>query len=243
MTDRLYRSRDERMFAGVAGGVAERFDLDPSLVRVVWIILMFLSGSLSFWLYVVMAIVVPEAPTGADRWAGWTTAYEHPSGAVAGWGSTPAAGTAAAGTSAFASTDPPSGTEKQPDGGSTAGAGSIPDVAPPGEPPAAVDPGSGAPPTQPPPTEALDSGRPPPPPPPSASDAPPAWSPTVREQRRRGGGGPVIAGIVLILLGGYFLLRTVAPEINLGAFWPVVLIVIGIALLFGSIRTDRGQGG
>ncbi len=44
MNDRLYRSRDERMFAGVAGGVAERFDLDPSLVRVVWLILMFLSG-------------------------------------------------------------------------------------------------------------------------------------------------------------------------------------------------------
>ena len=83
MTDRLYRSRDERMFAGVAGGVAERFDLDPSLVRVVWVILMFLTGSLFFWLYVVMAIVVPEAPSGADRWAGWTTASEPGSGAVA----------------------------------------------------------------------------------------------------------------------------------------------------------------
>jgi putative Mn2+ efflux pump MntP len=65
----------------------------------------------------------------------------------------------------------------------------------------------------------------------------------VRESRRRGGGAPLIGGIVLILLGGYFLLRTVAPEINLGAFWPVVLIVIGIALLFGSIRPGRDEGG
>lgn len=225
MTDRLYRSRDERMFAGVAGGVAERFDLDPSLVRVVWIILAFLSGSLFFWLYVVMAIVVPEAPSGADRWAGWTTAPEYGSSAIPGWGST-----AAAGTSAFASTDPPSGTGASSDGGSTAGAGSIPDVAAPGEPPPAL---------------VADPGQPPPPPPPSpsASDTPPAWSPTVPEHRRRGAGAPVIGGIVLILLGGYFLLRTVAPEINLGAFWPVLLIVIGIALLIGSIRPGRGEGG
>ncbi len=109
MTDRLYRSRDERMFAGVAGGVAERFDLDPSLVRVVWIILMFLSGSLFFWLYVVMAIVVPEAPSGADRWAGWTTATEPGPGAVPGWGAP-----SAAGASAFASTQPPSGSPAPP---------------------------------------------------------------------------------------------------------------------------------
>jgi len=58
VNDRLYRSRDERMFAGVAGGVAERLDLDPSLVRVVWVILMFLSGGLFFLLYIVMAILV-----------------------------------------------------------------------------------------------------------------------------------------------------------------------------------------
>jgi phage shock protein C len=226
MTDPLYRSRDERMFAGVAGGVAERFDLDPSLVRVVWIILMFLTGSLFFWLYVAMAIVVPEAPSGADRWAGWTTVPEHGSGAVAGWGSTTAAG-----TSAFASSEPPSGTETPPSGGSTAGADSIPDVAAPGEPP---------------PAGALGSGEPPPPPlppPPSGSETPPAWSPTVPERHRRGGGGRAIGGIVLILLGGYFLLRTVAPDIDLGAFWPVVLIIVGIALLFGSIRPGRGEGG
>ena len=35
MDDRLYRSRDERMIAGVAGGLAERLDLDPSLVRII----------------------------------------------------------------------------------------------------------------------------------------------------------------------------------------------------------------
>src|SRR6476659_4796765 len=105
MNDRLYRSRDERIFAGVAGGVAERFDLDPSLVRIVWVILMFLTGSLFLWLYVVMAIVVPEAPSGADRWAGWA-ASQAPAGSVPGWG-----GSTTAGTAAFAATGPSSGGE------------------------------------------------------------------------------------------------------------------------------------
>jgi phage shock protein C len=33
---RLYRSRRDRMLAGVAGGLAEMWDADPSLVRIVW---------------------------------------------------------------------------------------------------------------------------------------------------------------------------------------------------------------
>jgi phage shock protein C len=59
------------MLAGVAGGVAETFDLDPSIVRVVWALLVILTGGLAFVVYVVMAIVVPEdhdelpAPTSA----------------------------------------------------------------------------------------------------------------------------------------------------------------------------------
>ena len=64
MNERLYRSRDERMIAGVAGGVAERFDVDPSLVRVLWVVLVFLSGGIFLLLYIAMAVLVPEAPVG-----------------------------------------------------------------------------------------------------------------------------------------------------------------------------------
>jgi phage shock protein C len=71
--DRLYRSPDDRMLAGVAGGVAERLDTDPSIIRIVWAVLIFLTGGLALLVYVVMAIVVPERPsdgptraTGAD---------------------------------------------------------------------------------------------------------------------------------------------------------------------------------
>jgi phage shock protein C len=60
MSDRLYRSRRDRMLAGVAGGLAEMWGADPSLVRIVWALLVFLTGGLALVVYIVMAIVVPE---------------------------------------------------------------------------------------------------------------------------------------------------------------------------------------
>ncbi len=64
MGDRLYRSTTDRSIAGVAGGVAAWMDLDPSLVRVAWVVLALLSGGVFLLIYVVMAVVVPEAPPG-----------------------------------------------------------------------------------------------------------------------------------------------------------------------------------
>lgn len=60
MTTHLYRSRDDRMLAGVAGGLAELWDADPSLVRIVWALLVVLTGGIALVVYIVMAIVVPE---------------------------------------------------------------------------------------------------------------------------------------------------------------------------------------
>ncbi|HET9522210.1 MAG TPA: PspC domain-containing protein [Candidatus Limnocylindrales bacterium] len=60
MSDRLYRSRNDRMLAGVAGGLAEMWDADPSLVRIVWALLVVLTGGIALVVYIVMAIVVPE---------------------------------------------------------------------------------------------------------------------------------------------------------------------------------------
>jgi phage shock protein C len=67
VAERLYRSRDDRMLAGVAGGLAEILDADPSLVRIVWALLAVFTGGLAILVYIVMAIVVPEAP------ANWST--------------------------------------------------------------------------------------------------------------------------------------------------------------------------
>jgi phage shock protein PspC (stress-responsive transcriptional regulator) len=73
MADRLYRSRDDRMLAGVAAGVADALDLDPSLVRIVWALLAIFTGGIAFIVYIVMAIVVPERPAwdqpAAGPWA------------------------------------------------------------------------------------------------------------------------------------------------------------------------------
>ncbi len=63
MRDRLYRSRDERIIGGVAGGVAEWLDIDPAIVRIVWALLIFAWG-LGFLLYLIMWFVVPEEPEG-----------------------------------------------------------------------------------------------------------------------------------------------------------------------------------
>src|SRR5512132_797184 len=60
MSTHLYRSRDDRMLAGVAGGLAELWDADPSLVRLVWALLVVLTGGIALVVYIVLAIVVPE---------------------------------------------------------------------------------------------------------------------------------------------------------------------------------------
>jgi phage shock protein PspC (stress-responsive transcriptional regulator) len=60
MSDHLHRSRDDRMLAGVAGGLAEMWDADPSLVRIVWALLAVFTGGIALVVYIVMAIVVPE---------------------------------------------------------------------------------------------------------------------------------------------------------------------------------------
>ena len=60
MGTRLYRSRDDRMLAGVAGGLAELWDADPSLIRIVWALLIVVTGGVALVVYIVMAIVVPE---------------------------------------------------------------------------------------------------------------------------------------------------------------------------------------
>src|SRR3970282_2200143 len=61
MRDRLYRSRNDRVLFGVAGGVADWLDVDPALVRIVFALPLF-AGGIGFLLYIIMAIVVPEEP-------------------------------------------------------------------------------------------------------------------------------------------------------------------------------------
>jgi phage shock protein C len=69
MNRRLYRCRSNRVLAGVAGGVAEYFDLDPTLVRVLWFVSVFFGG-ISLVLYMGLAIIMPLEPLGEAAHAG-----------------------------------------------------------------------------------------------------------------------------------------------------------------------------
>jgi len=60
-TKRLFKSRTNRMIDGVCGGVAEYFALDPTLVRIVWVLLTFLGGS-GILLYIAGMIIIPTSP-------------------------------------------------------------------------------------------------------------------------------------------------------------------------------------
>jgi phage shock protein C len=61
MAKRLYRSKKDRKIAGVCGGVAEYFEIDPTIVRVLWIASCFI-GTLGIWLYLIAWLIVPEKP-------------------------------------------------------------------------------------------------------------------------------------------------------------------------------------
>ena len=164
MDDRLYRSRDDRMIAGVAGGVAEQLDADPSLIRIVWAVLIVLTGGLALLVYIVMAVVVPERPPGQEP------GRRTPSSSA----------------------------------GACARARRI--VARPGR----ID-------------------RP------------------ARCRARRGAGrtgddatrGGLIAGLVLIVIGGFFLLRQFLPAFDLGLWWPIVAIGLGVVLVVLAVSPSR----
>jgi len=59
---RLCRSRTEKMIAGVCGGIAEYLDVDPTIVRIVWVLVAFLAGT-GILLYLILWVIMPlDAP-------------------------------------------------------------------------------------------------------------------------------------------------------------------------------------
>jgi phage shock protein C len=61
MTKKLYRSTTDKMIGGVAGGLAEYFDIDSTLIRVLFIVIVFLGGG-GIIAYIILWIVVPQKP-------------------------------------------------------------------------------------------------------------------------------------------------------------------------------------
>jgi phage shock protein PspC (stress-responsive transcriptional regulator) len=65
---RLYRLRDGAMFSGVAAGVGAYFSIDPTIVRILFVVATLLSGGWAALVYIVMMFVVPSANT-SEEWA------------------------------------------------------------------------------------------------------------------------------------------------------------------------------
>ena len=63
MQKKLYRSKSNRMLVGVCSGIAEYFNIDPTVVRVLWAIASVL-GFAGVIAYIVCAFVIPEKPDG-----------------------------------------------------------------------------------------------------------------------------------------------------------------------------------
>ena len=59
MNKRIYKNREKKMLCGVCAGLAEYFDIDPTLVRVLWAVISLGYGS-GLLAYIVCAIVFPD---------------------------------------------------------------------------------------------------------------------------------------------------------------------------------------
>lgn len=76
---RLTRSSRERMWAGVAGGMAEYFEIDPTLVRLLWVAATVLSWGLAVAVYILLWIILPrddrEPASGPQAWRDWSQEF------------------------------------------------------------------------------------------------------------------------------------------------------------------------
>jgi len=63
---KLYRSRNSSIIAGVCGGLGSYLQVDPTIVRLVMVLLAFYHF-LGVWVYIVLAVLMPQAPEGYDE--------------------------------------------------------------------------------------------------------------------------------------------------------------------------------
>jgi phage shock protein C len=86
---KLYRSRTDRVLTGIAGGMAEYLEVDPTIVRILWVLATIFTGGLMLLLYIVLAFVIPVNPYqgGPVQGGAWSAGYAPGAAAPAqpGW--------------------------------------------------------------------------------------------------------------------------------------------------------------
>jgi phage shock protein PspC (stress-responsive transcriptional regulator) len=102
VNERLFRSRTDRMIGGVAAGIARAVNVDPTLVRIAWVILAFVTNGVAILIYFVLLFVIPEEPLAEPGFV--------PPGGTEGAGA--ADGTALASTDPLAATSRPAGSPR-----------------------------------------------------------------------------------------------------------------------------------
>ncbi|MBD3202917.1 PspC domain-containing protein [Candidatus Woesearchaeota archaeon] len=65
-TKRLYRSKKNRVIAGICGGLGEYFDIDPVIIRLIWVFVVLAGGSGAL-AYIIAWIIIPEKPGGKKK--------------------------------------------------------------------------------------------------------------------------------------------------------------------------------
>ena len=62
----LYRSTRNRMIAGVCAGIGEYANIDPTLIRLAAVALLFVSAGTAIVAYLIMALIIPEEPASSN---------------------------------------------------------------------------------------------------------------------------------------------------------------------------------
>lgn len=76
MTKRLYKS-ENKMLCGVCSGIAEYFNLDPTIIRLIWVIIGIASVGVGLVAYIICAIIIPNRPSSNADWDTMKRANEY----------------------------------------------------------------------------------------------------------------------------------------------------------------------
>lgn len=61
---KLYRSRSNRVLCGVCGGIGDYLNMDATVVRLLWVVLSFVSCGMALLGYFIAAVIIPDEPYG-----------------------------------------------------------------------------------------------------------------------------------------------------------------------------------